>query len=176
MYDASDLTFRPARMADAREFTAWQYEPPYDCYNLEPSEETIRYMLLPEVNCHTAVSEDGIAAYCTFGEDARVPGGDYSTDALDIGLAVRPDLTGRGLGAGIVEAVVGFAWDRFEPTRLRVTIAERNQRAIKVWMARGFEQASTFTTENTILDSNRWLILGLESAPSASRGSPKPLA
>lgn len=166
MDEVEALAFRPATAADVREFSAWRYEPPYDCYDLEPTGANLRYMLRPEVNCHTAVSDDGIVAYCTFGSDARVPGGDYSAQALDIGLAVRPDLTGRGLGGRIVEAVVGFARERFTPSTLRVTIAKRNQRAIKVWRAAGFAEVSTFTTEVTILDSNRWLILERDASPA----------
>ena len=30
----------------------------------------------------------------------RVPGGDYDADALDIGIGIRPNLTGQGYGTG----------------------------------------------------------------------------
>jgi ribosomal-protein-alanine N-acetyltransferase len=85
-----------------------------------------------------------LIGFCTFGQDARVPGGDYAASALDIGLGVRPDLTGKGHGTEIVTAVVDFAMRTFEPQRLRVTIAEWNTRAQRVWERNGFVPQSRF--------------------------------
>ena len=132
---------------DARTVLDWQYEPPYHIYNIDPSnrEEVVRFLVDP-ANCYYAMADTNgmLVAFSCFGEDARVPGGDYTLDALDIGLGIRPDLTGRGLGQGFVEAVVDFARAQFGAQVLRVTIAAFNERAQRVWRQAGFEQEARF--------------------------------
>jgi RimJ/RimL family protein N-acetyltransferase len=131
----------------------WQYERPYHVYNIVKPQITradlkqeIAYFLAPFVKCHAILNgENDLVGYCTFGNDAQVPGGDYSASALEIGLGVRPDLTGRGLGSEFVTAVTTFATHRFQAHVLRVTIAKFNERAQKVWARHGFATVSQFT-------------------------------
>jgi len=158
MFTSDQLVVHMATETDVREFVTWEYEAPYDVYNTGNDDETVAYMLRPEVQCHTVWFEDELIAFCTFGQDAHVPGGDYSTDALDIGLGVRPALTGRGLGGVVVGAVLEFARRRFDAGGMRVTIASRNLRAISVWVGAGFVLTSSFSTERSILGSNEWQI------------------
>jgi RimJ/RimL family protein N-acetyltransferase len=141
------LTFRPAEEADIRAFSAWRYEPPYDVYNedTEDSSTLVRYFLDPQVHCTAVTDESGeLVAYCTFGPDGQVPGGDYGDPALDIGLGVRPDLTGQGRGSSYVSAVIEFARATFAPRALRVTVAAFNRRALRVWERAGFQRVQTF--------------------------------
>jgi RimJ/RimL family protein N-acetyltransferase len=132
---------------DARAVLEWRYEPPYDLYNIDSPEpdEVVRFLADP-TNRYYAITDvaGGLVGFCCFGEDARVPGGDYALDALDIGLGIRPDLTGRRLGRAFVEAVVDFARAQFGPQMLRVTIAAFNERARRVWGRAGFEQVGSF--------------------------------
>ena len=88
-----------------------------------------------------------LVAYCCFGLDARVPGGDYDTPALDIGLGVRPDLTGQGRGLGYLLAVLGVAQRTVSPGTFRVTVAEFNKRAQKVWRRAGFRPVQRFVRQ-----------------------------
>ena len=139
--------FKPMDEASIYKFVAWRYDPPYDIYNLEnpPTEESIQYFLDPQNAYHSITDESGnLLASCSFGADGQVPGGDYSADALDIGLGVRPDLSGQGDGSLFVNAVIGFARDTFAPTILRVTVAEFNQRALRVWEKAGFRRVQIF--------------------------------
>jgi [ribosomal protein S18]-alanine N-acetyltransferase len=85
-----------------------------------------------------------LQAYCSFGPDGQVAGGEYSTPALDIGLGLRPDLTGQGQGSRYVNAVIAFASSTYKPDRLRVTIAAFNRRALRVWEKAGFRVAQKF--------------------------------
>lgn len=148
----NDLTFAPVSLEQARQLVCWQYEPPYEMYNIVKDcgdtadmHRNANYFLQPDVQCHaiTAVADE-LIGFCTFGRDAQVPGGDYAAPALDIGLGVRPDLTGQGHGTGIVTAVITFAIDTFAPPSLRVTIAETNTRAQRVWEKNGFVPLSRF--------------------------------
>lgn len=152
------LRFRPLNEQEARTILGWQYEPPYDVYNMGDGHDdpellaaALDYFLNPALAFHSIMSEETgtLVAFCSFGLDAQVSGGDYNEPALDIGLGVRPDLTGRGLGASFVQAVVAFACHTFQPPRLRVTIASFNQRAQCVWEKNGFSASSTFVSMMT---------------------------
>lgn len=163
-----DAQFRPVTTADAQQFVRWTYEPPYDMYDMvndldNPNlvEAAVNYFVDPAIDCHVLVDgSDDVLAFCTFGEDAQVPGGDYSLEAVDIGLGVRPDLTGRGLGQRFVTAVIQFAIQTFAPEYLRVTIAAFNRRAQRVWLRQGFVIVQHFEAQAG--DGRPFLILEKE--------------
>jgi len=141
------FTFRPLNENNAQTILHWHYEAPYDIYNLESSdsENILRYLLDPQNAFHAIYGQQGhLEAYCSFGPDGQVSGGDYSTPALDIGLGVRPDLTGQGRGSEYVNAVIDFALHTYRPDRLRVTIAAFNRRALRVWEKAGFQVMQIF--------------------------------
>lgn len=136
-----------------REILSWRYDPPYDFYNFviapEDIDKEIAYFLAPE-NRFRQVMRDGVPiAGFSLGLDGQVPGGDYSAKALDIGLGIRPDLTGQGFGGDVVRAIVDFAIKLDAPPALRVTIAAFNERAQRVWQKAGFREVSRFTIEET---------------------------
>ena len=141
--------FRPINRHDVRVITGWRYEPPYDFYHMNhpPTEEDVTEFLDPKFAFYTVNGEEGLTtvAFCSFGSDGQVDGGDYNLPCLDIGMGVRPDLTGKGLGSELVSAVCDFATKKFSPLALRVTIAEFNVRALRVWQKAGFREASRFT-------------------------------
>jgi RimJ/RimL family protein N-acetyltransferase len=141
------LIFKPFDETSAYTIISWRYEPPYDIYNLmdPPDEEDIEYLLDPQNAFHRIVNESGnLLAFCSFGPDGQVPGGDYNANALDIGLGLRPNLTGQGHGLMFVNAVLDFARRTFAPTKFRVTVAEFNQRALRVWVKAGFRRVQIF--------------------------------
>jgi [ribosomal protein S18]-alanine N-acetyltransferase len=141
------LNFRSIDEADARAILKWNYEPPYDFYNASSSsiEEDLRTILDPQ-NCYYAIADDRndlVAFYC-FGRDARVPGGDYSPPALDLGSGLRPDLTGQGWGLTLVSAGLEFASRTFAPPAFRVTVAAFNKRALRVYHKANFHDTQSF--------------------------------
>lgn len=141
------LNFSPITENQIREYISWRYEPPYDIYNEKPADadDIVAYYLDPQYQAHAITDKDGrLAGLCSFGPDGRVPGGRYLHDALDIGLAIRPDLTGKGKGHTYIQAVIAFAWKQYHPPALRVTIAEFNRRAQRVWQKAGFVQVERF--------------------------------
>ena len=144
------FTFRPIDREAAERIIAWRYEPPYDFYNLNAS--ALPELLAPEHAYYFAsMRHDDLVGFCCFGPDARVPGGDYNdASALDVGIGLRPDLTGRGLGAAFLFAVLEFAERELGATRFRATIAAFNARSIRVAERAGFIRMSTFTSANGI--------------------------
>lgn len=141
------ITYRPADEASAREFLQWQYEPPYDIYNCPPRQvdEQIRYNIDPENNVYAMYIQDNeLIGYCSYGSDAQVPGGDYSQEALDIGMMIKPALTGQGMGSVFAREVIQRGINKYVPRKLRVTIAAFNQRAIRAWEKNGFQRIQSF--------------------------------
>lgn len=145
----------------ARVVLSWVYPPPYQVYNEDPShiERLIDELQRPDYHYYTlAEGCDPLVAYCCFGLDARVGGGDYSLDALDIGLMVRPDLNGLGRGAEYAGAVLQFARSHFPQHSWRVTIAEFNQRAQRVWNKLGFERVQVFARTSDGMLFGVWVL------------------
>lgn len=148
-----NLTFRPLTAVDLPHLLTWQYEPPYDIYSLGNGRvdtaalaEASEYFLDP-VYCFYSiinVTTGELAAVVSYGLDGQVSGGDYSEEAVDIGMAVRPDLTGRGLGSEFAGVSILFARQTFRPARLRVTIADFNLRARRVWEKHRFQPVQSF--------------------------------
>jgi [ribosomal protein S18]-alanine N-acetyltransferase len=120
----------------ADQVAGWRYPPPYDTYDLAPQD--IGHLLQPDYRYHIVWDDEDVVGYCCFGVDATVPGGDYSRDALDIGWGMRPDLVGQGRGSGFVAAIVAHAAQSYAPPRMRVTIAEFNERSQRAAARNGF--------------------------------------
>lgn len=158
------IMLRPATESDVRAFNEWRYDPPYDVYNvaMDP-DEAVAYFLGADVHCHTLVEGDEILGFCTFGNDAQVPGGDYTADALDIGLGVDPARTGSGQGHRYVAAVIDHARESFHSSLLRVSIAVGNDRAFRVWSQAGFSVVSGFDTPQEMMGSKSFAILTREA-------------
>ncbi len=151
------IDLRPVAEADILQFITWRYEPPYDGYNITgATDELVAYFLGPTVECNVLIENGELIGFCTFGADAQVPGGDYFQNRLDIGLGIRPDLTGNGNGASFVRTVVDHALT--QSAQLRVTIADINARAIRVWEANGFRHTQSFESPSEVMGSREFSI------------------
>ena len=64
-----------------------------------------------------------------------------------VGLGLRPDLTGKGLGHGFLVAGLEFARRSFSPEDFRLAVATVNERAIKVYEGVGFVAGRTYHHE-----------------------------
>ncbi len=137
------FVFRPLEATDVYVIAGWRYVSPYDIYNLNPPDQAGVQLFL---DTYYGLTEEGeeLVAFCCFGAEGQVPGGDYSPPALDIGMGVRPDLTGQGQGLVYVRAILDFARQTFQPALFRVTVAEFNQRALRVWEKASFRPGQTF--------------------------------
>jgi [ribosomal protein S18]-alanine N-acetyltransferase len=141
--------FKLMTITDARELLSWRYEEPYTLYNIvaQPGkeDELLSFFADPNNQYYSITNDDGVmVASCCFGGDAQVRGGDYSTDAIDVGVGTRPDLTGQGHGHLLVGAILGFGRQQFQPTTFRATIAGFNQRSQRTFIKLGFQQTDRF--------------------------------
>jgi [ribosomal protein S18]-alanine N-acetyltransferase len=153
------LVFDPLDESSALAIAGWEYDPPYDPYNFQPEEirNEIRYLSDPANGAYGIRTGSGeLIGFCSFGKDAQVPGGNYTADALDIGLGLRPDMTGRGNGPAVIGEVLEFVERKFHPEGFRVTIASFNSRARKAWEKAGFTEAAKFARTG---DGRKFVIL-----------------
>ena len=161
--------FVPMRLCHVRLLRTWRYPSPYDVYNPaaagESEAELAATFLNPSYHYYAVIDgREGLIAYRCFGADARVPGGDYAADALDMGGALRPDLTGRRLGPPLLRAAMDFARERFAPRAFRVTIAAWNFRARRACARVGYAHHSTFCGPRGV----PFIIMGRPAAESAA--------
>lgn len=167
--------FQVMNEQSARAVLSWVYPPPYLIYNEDPlrMEQVVQELLRPDYHYYTlAEGRDSLVAYCCCGLDARVGGGDYDDDSLDLGLMVRPDLNGLGRGGEYAGAVLQFTRRHFPQRRWRVTIAEFNQRAQRVWSKLGFVRVQTFARQGDGTAFGVWVLAGANQADEPQpRGS-----
>ncbi len=137
---------QPLRQRDADNILTWRYPPPYICYNPQPDD----WLWLLDPDCHyygLRNTQDTLLACCCLGREARVLGGDYASEtALDVGLALRPDLLGQGQGAGLLQSVLAFARQTYQPALFRVTLAAFNHASLRLCSRAGFWQVRTFSS------------------------------
>ncbi len=120
------LTIRPASEATFADLEAWRYEPPYDFYDGD-----VDPVLNPERFFEALGTDGSLVGFYYFEEKG---------DALEIGVGLRPELVGRGLGLEFFRLGVEFARQRFRPAKVILAVAAFNERAIKVYERAGFVQ------------------------------------
>ncbi|MEL6151160.1 MAG: GNAT family protein, partial [Chloroflexota bacterium] len=130
----------------ARAVIGWRYEPPYDVYNLHVADVATEaaYMADPSNHYYSITQGADLIGHAVFYHEARVPGGDYRADALDVGWGLHPDMTGRGVGTEIVAQIMAFGRTQYGARRFRATVAAWNARGLKVCTNNGFSQADRF--------------------------------
>lgn len=136
------------RWEDARRVSRWRYEGVYAFYN----QEALPMLLVALFR--VLLRATGFEAFIVY-DDARIGTGEDNRigvftfirrgESVEIGLAMRPDLTGRGLGLAFVASGMDFARARYAPTRFTLDVATFNERARKVYERAGFRPAGTFT-------------------------------
>lgn len=142
------MKITPMTKEYATAIARWEYPPPYSIYDLGDDPEVIRELLNGTFFAVTTADDELIGFFC-YGAPAQVPGGHrlglYLGEAtIDIGLGIRPDLTGQGRGLDFVKAGLDFARERFTPKTIRLSVATFNQRAIRVYENAGFIPGPVF--------------------------------
>lgn len=69
--------------------------------------------------------------------------------ATDIAVGLRPDLCGKGEGLGLrlTGIAVNFVMQEFPDDGVRLSVAENNKRAIKVYEKAGFKKTGAFSAK-----------------------------
>ena len=133
------FTFRSMNEGDARTIAGWHYQEPYTFYDMDQDADDLAELLDPRSwikTYYAVVDEPGeLVGFFAF---KRVG------DVVDVGLGLRPDLTGSGIGLPLLLAGLNFASATFSPTTFRLAVATFNTRAIRVYERAGFERGKVY--------------------------------
>ena len=117
----------------------WHYDGEYSFYDIEADKEDLEEFLDPETR--------GNSMYAVINNSEVI--GFFSVNKVDdkifdIGLGMRPDLTGSGNGLEFLKAGIEFVKNEYKPEKITLSVATFNQRAIKVYRKLGFKDFNTF--------------------------------
>lgn len=126
--------------------SGWRYEGIYSFYDLsEPLEED------SDSGYFVCIDTGGqVIGHVSYGPDGQIgtkEGYVYSSEYLDIGLGMRPDLCGRGFGVIFVRRCLDFARERYGVSKFRLSVAAFNKRAVKVYERVGFSVEGSVTSQ-----------------------------
>ncbi len=111
----------------------WKYDGVYSFYDmtadLEDYEEFIDEGLRNANDHYQAMADGALAGFFCVIQDGP---------AIEIGLGLRPDLCGKGVGKGFVDQAVSFIDGHYQFDKLVMHVAVFNQRAVKVYRSCGF--------------------------------------
>lgn len=144
------MTFYSRKMngMDAAEILLWHYEEPYDFYNMDNSDETLSELL--DGSYYVVYSgDDRLFGYYCKGNSAQVPAGNasgaYLDACLDIGLGMKPNMTGTGRGSSFFSFILdSLVKEKEGQASFRLTVATFNKRAMALYSKLGFERKITF--------------------------------
>lgn len=142
----------PMQEEHARAICGWRYPPPYDIYNWSPWEE------LDARNEEFADTELRRSQYAAVVEDSgRLVGfgqwfpliGEDGGAILRLGLGLKPELCGQGLGIGeaFVLLLVEEAHRRSPGCQVDLEVLVWNERAIRTYRNAGFVITDTYVRD-----------------------------
>jgi [ribosomal protein S18]-alanine N-acetyltransferase len=133
------FTFKKRAEEDAHQIASWHYPPPYDFYDMDQDPEDLAELLDPqtwqEPNYSVFNEENELVGFFDFKPDGQT---------VEVGLGLRPDLTGRGLGRAFITAGLTFGQELFSVEVWSLRVATFNTRAIRLYEHAGFTRLNTF--------------------------------
>lgn len=141
-----ELGFQAMDHQTATTISHWRYDAPYDFYNMEGDDvnELVN-------GSYFAVMDDSgsLVGFFCVGASAQVPAGNeqgaYTEDGfVDVGLGMRPDLTGKGLGFEFISAILARIDEMYGGQHQRLTVATFNTRGIRLYEKVGFVSCNRF--------------------------------
>ena len=123
---------------DAEEVAAWRYPGIYAFYDFRADPEDEDELLDADHRDGTYFSAH-VHGVGLIGFAELKPSSDGE---LEIGLGLRPECTGRGLGSEYTRRVCDWAAERIEADLLVLRVATFNERAIRAYTRAGFRPTS----------------------------------
>lgn len=143
-----ELNIKQMNYNEAKQISKWIYKEPFSIYSMDESDSCINE-LLNGYYFSVSDKENNLIGYYCFGESAQVPAGNQfgvydCKDITDIGLGIKPNLCGQGLGFDFFNSGLDFARNKLSAKVFRLTVATFNKRAIKVYQRLGFQKIDSF--------------------------------
>ncbi|MCA0987401.1 GNAT family N-acetyltransferase [Guptibacillus algicola] len=143
-----NFTIKEMDLDSARSTLSWRYEPPYDFYNNEMDEESIKERL--DGSYQAITLDDELFGYLCIGEQAQIPIGHkygvYHERCVDMGLGMNPDYVGKGYGYGFCERIMNHIKENNPGVPIRLSVATFNKKAIHLYEKLGFVKKDKFDT------------------------------
>ena len=137
MHDQQEIifSFRPMNFADAHNISSWHYPDDYSIYDVD-ADPQLQSAIYDEKNWGTKLFSvfnggDQLIGILSFEYDA-------SKQYVELGLGLKPELVGQGMGQSFAEACVHLVQVFYPDTTIILHVACFNQRAIKVYERVGF--------------------------------------
>ena len=129
----------PMTEEQASAIVTWRYEGMYAFYDWDADPEDLDELSDPSKRgdrYHAVLDDEGsLVGFFEFTSEGST---------VELGLGLRPDLTGRGLGLKFLSAGLQFASERYAPATFRLAVATFNDRAIRVYERAGFLRRRNF--------------------------------
>lgn len=127
------FTIQPMTLTDAKEILTWQYEPPYDFYNIVNTDEHPAEIMNDAIRIKHfySVYQEKLIGLIELHRNKNT---------CTLGLGLKPEYTGKGLGESFVFEAIKFIQTTYpDITMIELAVATFNERAIKVYERCGFE-------------------------------------
>lgn len=115
----------------------WKYDGEYAFYDMTADPEDYEEIVTPEKQGNRYFSvfdgDDLTGFFCVEQDGADV----------EIGLGLRPGLTGQGRGKAFLEEILRFVRENYSFEKIKLDVVSFNQRAIKVYERAGFLKTGT---------------------------------
>jgi ribosomal-protein-alanine N-acetyltransferase len=134
------LLYRPMRTSDALAASRWRYPAEYAIYNLGLTP------LLFSALFHSTLRVAGIHPLAVDAPNDRLISVFSLTQRegdVEIGVGMRPDLMGHGLGLPVMLQGMDYARQRLRVKTFSLDVATFNKRAITVYERAGFQPGPT---------------------------------
>jgi ribosomal-protein-alanine N-acetyltransferase len=121
------FTFYKMKLEDAHQIASWHYEAPYDFYDVDRDPEDLAELFNPQ-----SWQE---SYYSVFNEENELVGLfvlKRESQTVEVGLGLRPDLTGKGVGRAFLNAGLSFGQEHFPVEVWSLSVATFNTRAIHI--------------------------------------------
>jgi len=135
-----EFTIRPMTAADAHAVAAWRYPGEYSFYDADADPDDLAELLDPAGWGQRYFAADEITRHELAGfVEVKLTGPE-----AEIGLGLRPDLTGHGAGESFVRTCLRFASAALGAQSCTLAVAAFNRRAITVYERAGFQEVERF--------------------------------
>ncbi len=137
-----DLLVVPMQREHACDIVDWHYAGEYSFYDLRHYPEDIEEILDADrygVSLFSVLNREGnLIGYLNFVDEGK---------NLEIGVALRPEFVGKGMGSSFLKVGMDFARRTFIFKRFKIRVWKLNQRAIKVYEREGFRIETEFSID-----------------------------
>ncbi len=140
------MTFHlePMEYSEALAISRWHYAEPYSFYDFSSDSDDLKELL-------DGAQNGPVSFYSVFNEVHELAGFFEFTmneGFIEIGLGMRPDLTGKGTGLSFLRAGLSYLLSECDNVTVRLKVASFNLRARKVYERAGFTETGLEKSRN----------------------------